>query len=206
MDEMLEYVDASGIAQVYFDKNRPRIGEYNINQEQERLQMLTPIRLDPVVCVNILSLFHTHGRGDELAATFEWIYRVLETRAYVDGTQYYKGGDAFLYFTARLAAASSTAEDRLGPLLRNRVVERFGAQADSVSLAMRVATAARLGFLDSVDYQILLSLQEADGSWPVGWVYRFATTGIEIGNKRLTTAIAIQALRAVDDLCKADAI
>lgn len=153
-----------------------------------------------MVCVNVLTLFYTHGRGDELAETFKWVYTVLEHRAYVDGTLYYHGADTFLYFASRLAAVSPVANARLHPLLRNRIAERFGADSDALALAMRVVAAARSGLCDLVDHRRLLALQEEDGSWPVGWMYKYGGSGVLIGNKRLTTAIAVEALRAMDDL------
>ena len=153
-----------------------------------------------MVCVNVLALFHTHGRGDELAETFNWVYTVLNHRAYVNGTLYYHGADPFLYFASRLAAISPVVHARLYPLLRNRIAERFGADGDALALAMRVVAAAHSGLCDLVDHRRLLALQEEDGSWPVGWIYKYGSSGVLIGNKRLTTAIAVQALGAMNDL------
>lgn len=76
MDTMLQYRNADNVLQVYFDDSRPR--------------------LDPVVCVNILTLFYSNGRGHELDDTLDWVYSVLENRAYLEGTRYYEGAETFL--------------------------------------------------------------------------------------------------------------
>lgn len=76
MDDMLNLRNADSILQVYFDASRPRI--------------------DPIVCVNVLTLFYTYGRGDELRETFQWVESVLKHRAYLDGTRYYEPAEAFL--------------------------------------------------------------------------------------------------------------
>lgn len=147
----------------------------------------------------MLYFFYANGRGDELAPTLDWVCKVLEHRAYLDGTLYYCGAEPFLYFLSRLATVSPVRA-RLQPLLRNRIAERFGANGDALALAMRIVAAARSGLYDLVDHRRLLALQEPDGSWPIGWMYNYGGSGVLFGNKRLTAAVAVQALRAVDRL------
>ncbi|OBZ70946.1 Alpha-D-glucose-1-phosphate phosphatase YihX [Grifola frondosa] len=69
MDDMAKCVDSDGIIQTYFDRSRPR--------------------MDPFVCVNVLSLFYSHGRGSELPNTLDWVHEVLFHRAYIGGSRYY---------------------------------------------------------------------------------------------------------------------
>jgi HAD superfamily hydrolase (TIGR01509 family) len=76
MDQILSLRSSDGLLQVYFDPTRPRI--------------------DPIVCVNVLTFFHSNGRGHELEETFDWVESVLEHRAYLDGTRYYETAEAFL--------------------------------------------------------------------------------------------------------------
>jgi len=33
-----------------------------------------------------------------------------------------------------------------------------------------------------------------DGSWEPGWMYRYGSTGVKIGNRGLTTALAVKAI------------
>ncbi|KAJ8482994.1 hypothetical protein ONZ51_g4991 [Trametes cubensis] len=177
MDAMLRLRNEDGIVLTYFDHTRPRI--------------------DPVVCVNALTFFHANGRGEELSKTFDWVLRVLENRAHVPaGTLYYYGPDPFLYFFSRLLSVSHLVRERFVDLFCERVSERFGATGDALALSMRIHAALSVGLLnDSRDYERLLTMQEEDGSWPTGWIYKYGASGILVGNKGLTTAMAVTAIR-----------
>jgi hypothetical protein len=155
---------------------------------------------DPIVCVNVLTLFHSNGRGDDLAATLDWVYDNLLHQAYRDGTLYYYGPDTFLFFLSRLMSVSPAVHERFAPLFSRRVLDRFGAEGDAQALAMRIIAASKVQFCDTVDYQRLLDMQEMDGSWPVGWIYKYGGADILIGNKGLTTAFAVEAIEAVRSL------
>ena len=136
-----------------------------------------------------------NGRGHELPEALNWIQSVLQARAYEHGTLYFANGDAFLYYLSRLLAVSPSVRQRLGKLFVERVQERCGTGGDALALGMRVLTAASVGVRASLDYQRLLLAQEEDGSWPVGWLYKYGSTGMRIGNKGLTTAIAVAAIQ-----------
>ncbi|KAL5484768.1 hypothetical protein ACEPAI_7410 [Sanghuangporus weigelae] len=180
MDEMLAYVNQDGIIQTYFDPSRPRT--------------------DPVVCVNVLTFFYMHGRGSELASTLDWVYQILQHRAYLDGTLYYFGGDSFLFFLSRLLSVAPSVYSRFSTLFARRVFERSGADGDSLALAMRVIAGAAVGVRMYVDHERLLKMQEEDGSFPLGWAYKYGGSGILLGNKGWTTALAIQAIKAFEAL------
>ena len=199
MDEILEYVDDEGIVmvcnlfaplwsiklcsvkplQTYFDRQRPRI--------------------DPVVCVNALSLFYRHGRGRELVKTLRWVHEVLLHRAYLDGTYYYEGSDIFLFYLGRLLGCTPDAELHhwLEPLLKERIQERVGQNGSALNLAMRLLTCNMFGIEDQVDLEVLLSLQCEDGGWGLDWIYRYGTSGIKLGNRGVTTALAVSAIEVV---------
>ncbi|KLO06692.1 hypothetical protein SCHPADRAFT_895235 [Schizopora paradoxa] len=180
MDEMLEYRNADGIVTVYFDEGRQQ--------------------LDPVVCANVLTLFYKHDRGEELGNTLAWVLAVLEHRAYLEGTYSYIGGDAFLFFVSRLMGVSTSVKERVVFLFQERVRERFGKEGDALSLAMRILAAASVGIRDVVDRDTLLTMQELDGGFPMGWIYKFANAGIRVGNRGLATALAVKAIKVVDEM------
>ncbi|PAV20273.1 HAD [Pyrrhoderma noxium] len=180
MDEMLKYVNTDGIIQTYFDLSRPRT--------------------DPVVCVNVLTFFHMHGRGAELESTLNWVYSILQHRAYLDGTLYYYGGDTFLFFLSRLLMISQDAYSRFNMLFARRVQERSGADADALGLAMRVIAGATVGIRMRVDFEKLLRMQSEDGSFPLGWAYKYGGSGILLGNQGWTTALAVQAIKMFEAL------
>ncbi|THH06879.1 hypothetical protein EW145_g3771 [Phellinidium pouzarii] len=177
MDEMLQYCNDDGIIQVYFDHER--------------------VRVDPIVCVNVLAFFYMHGRGEELRSTLAWVVSVLTTRAFLDGTRYYKSADAFLYFFSRLLSFGDTTRRlyrKYASLLSERLRERIGSQGDSLELGMRILACASVHIIDTLDTERLRERQNLDGSWEDGWIYRFVQTGIYIGNKGLTTAFAMRAI------------
>ncbi|KAA1477767.1 hypothetical protein DENSPDRAFT_844968 [Dentipellis sp. KUC8613] len=187
MDEMLQYVDEDGIIQTYFDHDRNRI--------------------DPVVCVNVLTLFYTHNRGHELARTLHWVRDVLRYRAYLDGTRYYATAECFLYFLSRLLGTSDDAElhAELEALLRARLQERVGTRLaddeDALALAMRLSACVSLGIDNDADLKALLALQREDGGWDASWIYKYGSSGIMIGNRGVTTALAVQAIGATRKHC-----
>ena len=72
--------------------------------------------------------------------------------------------------------------------------ERIGETGSALDLAMRVLACSSLGINCSVDFHTLLGLQCQDGSWEIGWLYRYGSTGIRIGNRGVTTALALKAI------------
>jgi len=125
---------------------------------------------------------------------------VLEHRAYLDGTRYYATGECFLFFAARLlrsARNDAPLHARLALLLRARVLERAGCSGDSLALAMRVIAGAEVGLRMERDLAALLQLQWEDGGWDASWVYKYGTSGVKIGNRGLTTALALNAIAAL---------
>ncbi|KAH9054308.1 HAD-like domain-containing protein [Lactarius vividus] len=139
-------------------------------------------RTDPIVALNVLRVFYSRGRGHELSATLDWVVGVLEHRAYLDGTRYYETAECFLFFAAQLLRATPdpNLHARLVPLLRARIEERTGAAAgDALALAMRVLAGT------------------VDGSWGPGWIYKYGSSGVKIGNRGLTTALALNAIAAL---------
>ncbi|KAL4899811.1 hypothetical protein BDW74DRAFT_171219 [Aspergillus multicolor] len=177
LDEMLDYVDEDGFVQAYTDKSRPRV--------------------DAVIALNVLVAFHLHGRGYELPQTLDWMYNILQHRAYIHGTRYYPTAEWFLYYLSRLLNASNdpVLHERLGPLLRTRVIERIGVTGDACCLGMRLVTCSALGIENFQDRERLVEMQLEDGGWEPSCMYLFPSEGKQIGNRSVTTAFAVAALR-----------
>ena len=76
MDRMTQFCDEDGIPLTWFDWSRPR--------------------RDHTICVNVLTLFHMYGREKELDRAADWIYSILLTGAYMEGSRYYVGPEPFL--------------------------------------------------------------------------------------------------------------
>jgi hypothetical protein len=168
------------IYQTYFDSERQRI--------------------DPVVALNVLTLFYSRGRGEELAQTLEWVLGILEYRAYLEGTRYYETAECFLFFASRLLRSTEDAflHSRLAPLLRERLLERAGVPGDALALSMRVLAGAVVGLRMERDLGALLPLQCEDGGWEPSWIYKYGSSGVKIGNRGLTTALALKAIAVLD--------
>ncbi|KAF8586173.1 HAD-like protein [Ramaria rubella] len=180
MDEMLSFCDKDGLVQVYFDHNRPR--------------------LDPVVCINVLTLFYRNGRGRELDVSLDWVYSCLLHRAYIEGTLYYATAETFFFFLSRLMKSSTEVRRRFEPIYRDRLMERFGVPGNSLAIAMRILAAASVDMVNRSDVDKLLAMQQEDGSWVGGWFYRFGSSGMLVGNDGLSTALAIKAIEAARSL------
>jgi hypothetical protein len=130
------------------------------------------------VCVNVLTLFYKYNREAELQPTLQWICEVLRNRAYLDGTRYYETAECFLYFLSRLLLSSSdmALHTALGPMLKERLQERIGAEGDALQLAMRIVACASVGVRDDADLRTLLTLQHEDGGFEIGWMYKYGSS------------------------------
>ncbi|KAM4055915.1 HAD-like protein [Hirsutella rhossiliensis] len=139
-------------------------------------------RIDPVVCVNVLGLFFQHGRGHELPSTLEWLRKVLVRRAYIYGTAFYPSPEEFLFFFARflrlIRFSHPSLHDELAVLLVPRLKERFGIS-------------------DRADLEALLAMQCEDGGWEMGVLYQYASKKLKIGNRGVSTALAMRAIKGV---------
>ncbi|KAF9259507.1 HAD-like protein [Marasmius fiardii PR-910] len=176
MDDILKHRNQDGIIPLYLDPTRPRI--------------------DAFVCVNVLVLFHSHGRAYQVTETFDWVEQVLKHRAYSEGTRYYIPAESFLFFLSRLLAVSPSARQQLGPMYVERCRERVGMKGDALALAMRVLCCSQEGIDASVDVIALRELQDVDGGWRDGWFYRYPIGDAVVANRGFTTALAINALKA----------
>ncbi|KAF9468730.1 hypothetical protein BDZ94DRAFT_1294279 [Collybia nuda] len=186
MNQMLEHRDENGIVQVYFDKSRQRT--------------------DPVVCLNVLTLFYKYGRGSDLNETLQYAYGVLRNRGYTYGTRYYQTAEVFLYFAVIFTEESGSEDIRKKwtPLLRVRLMELIltgSKSVDPLSTAIRILLSTKLELAsDPVDVYDLLRMRNKNGSWTGGWFYKYGSSGILIENAGFTTAIALKALTTLKNM------
>ena len=124
---------------------------------------------------------------------------MLEHRAYLDGTRYYETAECFLFFTARFLqkVLDEALKARLTELLRERVFERAGCPGDALALAMRVLAGAAVGLRMERDLAALLPLQCEDGGWGLCWIYKHGLSDVKIGNRGLSTVLALNAIAAL---------
>lgn len=154
------------------------------------------LRTDAVVSANVLACFYSFGRGHQLEHTLQLIHSVLLHSTYIQGTRYYPSPDCCLYFFGRLFHSSNDSHLKatLSSLLKERVQERVGQSGSALDLAMRILTCSSLNLDCGMDRRALLDLQCEDGGWKAGWMYRYGSTGVKLGNRGVTTAMAIKAL------------
>ncbi|KAI1384970.1 Haloacid dehalogenase-like hydrolase-domain-containing protein [Hypoxylon trugodes] len=186
LDAMAEYVEGDGSFQTYFDRNKARV--------------------DPIVSGNILACFYAYNRGREFERTLNVVRSVLSDRTYEQGSRYYPSPDCCLGFIGRLLRSSSDAhlQETLGPLLKARVRERLNLGGSALDLAMRIITCTQMGIACENDRRVLVNLQREDGSWEGGWMYQYGTTRVKVGNRAVTTAMAVAALSSPGITSQAD--
>ena len=79
-------------------------------------------------------------------------------------------------------------------LLRARIQERVGQSGNALDIAVRIIVCKWLNLDSDGDCQTLLTMQCEDDGWDAGCMYAYGSTGLKIGNRGVTTAMAIQAL------------
>jgi hypothetical protein len=85
----------------------------------------------------------------------------------------------------------------LKSLLKDRIQERIGTDGDALALAMRILVCDFVGIQNDIDLRALLPLQCEDGGWEIGYIYKYGSSGIRIGNRGLTTALAVKAVEVM---------
>ncbi|EKG14268.1 HAD-superfamily hydrolase subfamily IA variant 3 [Macrophomina phaseolina MS6] len=178
MKAMAANTNADGIMQTYFCADRPRTS--------------------PEVCCNILRVFCRFGCGDDprIRATRDWVVRCLHNRAYVHGSRFYSTPETFLYFSARLylECSSETLKEEL-EVVKEALLERVNVPVNPLALALRIFACQLVG-IDArfwrQDLAAFQALQEEDGGWPAGHFCCMGRTGAKIGNRGLTTALALR--------------
>ncbi|OQE25557.1 hypothetical protein PENSTE_c006G05661 [Penicillium steckii] len=177
LDKMLKYVTAEGLVQTYFDNNRPRF--------------------DPIVNINVLHIFHKYSRGQDLSTSMNWVRQILYHRAYLAGTRYYPSPDAILYFFTRLweVIDDPNLKVKLRYLLTERTIERKGVNGTALCIAMRLSAGHTLGVQNKTDLETLRMMQHRDGGWEAGHLYKFGSSDLDMGNRGLATALAVQVMR-----------
>ena len=126
---------------------------------------------------------------------------MLSDRTYIQGSRYYSSPEICLYFFGRLLCSSDDEALRatLGPLITERLLERRGLSGSALDLAMRILASVPLGLGSQYDDErrALLDLQCEDGGWEGGWMYGYPSTGVKLGNRGVTTAMALKALASL---------
>lgn len=181
LEKMTTNLDLDGIMQTYFDPTRPHT--------------------TPEVCCNILRVFHKFGFGSDprVKKTEDYVVNCLNNNACLNGNRYYSTPESFLYFVARLyvETRSESLRKRLNGI-KAQLQERLNVPTNPLALALRLFACQSVNIdpqLYRKDLATLTSLQDEDGGWPAGHFCCFGKTGARIGNRGLSTALAVRILQ-----------
>ncbi|KAF5692434.1 hypothetical protein FDENT_2956 [Fusarium denticulatum] len=176
-DVILSYVNNDGLPEAWFNKNRPRFCH--------------------CVCANVFRFFTANDWAEKIPGVYEYLCRVLGTRAFLHGSRYYKIPDWFLYILSDLCARGPSDEklQRMKDLLVECVRERMGCDVNILGAAMRALSAHSLGFKNDRDLKVLLESQQLDGGWEFAWLWSYATKPLNIGSRGVVTAMAMDAIQ-----------
>ena len=120
-------------------------------------------------------------------------------RAYIYGTAFYPTPEEFLYFFGRFVGfiqqSHPALHEELAELLIPRLKERIALPGDPIALAMRLIVCNQFGIVDRADLEALLAMQCEDGGWEMGILYQYASKKLKIGNRGVSTAMALQAIK-----------
>ena len=181
LEKMTSNLDLDGIMQTYFDPKRPRT--------------------TPEVCCNILRVFHKFGFGSDprIKKTEDYIVNCLQNNACIHGNRHYSTPESFLYFVARLYTETRcvSLRKRLNAITA-KLEERLNVPTNPLALALRLFACQSVDIdpqLYRKDLETLMSLQHEDGGWPAGHFCCIGRTGARIGNRGLTTALAVRILQ-----------
>jgi len=79
-------------------------------------------------------------------------------------------------------------------MLKERIKERIGLEADAPGLAMRLLVCEQVNFRDVQGLKNLMGMQEIDGGWEAGQLFAYASKNLRIGNRGVSTALAVDAI------------
>ena len=79
-------------------------------------------------------------------------------------------------------------------MLKERIKERIGLEADAPGLAMRLLVCERANVRDVQGLKNSMAIQEIDGGWEAGQLFAYASKNLRIGNRGVSTALAVKAI------------
>ncbi|KAM4057171.1 HAD-like protein [Hirsutella rhossiliensis] len=176
MQKILGNLSADGLPLAYFDSLRPRFCPY--------------------VAANVLRLFYLNGQGRKLQATLQYLCRILCTQAYEVGSRYYRHPDWIIYYLADLCCKCTDPDlEELREVVTKQLKRRMGTDKEVLAAALRLLAAQSLDLDSPEDLQTLLTTQQLDGGWELGWMLTYGNVAVKIGNRGVTTSMAVKAIR-----------
>lgn len=183
VDAMLTNTNEAGILEVYHRASPEHRG-----------------RIDHCVLVNVMYLLCQLERFEEAAPSWRCLTEFLKSDTYLFGTRYYPSPDVFLYFASRLVRDFPRSCSTLLEPLRERLLNRQGADTPCFDRALRVAACANVGLQAGEDLLVVASARRGDGSWAISPFFRYGRTPRYFGSEALSTVVGAQALASAASL------
>ncbi|KAM0551185.1 hypothetical protein ACHAPJ_008527 [Fusarium lateritium] len=176
-DAVLSNLNPDGLPYCWLSKTRPRF--------------------DHCICANVFRFFCINEWDTKLPGVYDYLCRLLETKAYLHGSRYYASPDWFLYILSDLCSRRpSDAElQRMRDLLVKSVHDRMGRDGDILDAVMRVLSAQSLGLQNERDLETVLEGQQLDGGWELAWLWGYGSKPLKIGSRGVVSAMAMNAIQ-----------
>ncbi|QPC70957.1 hypothetical protein HYE68_001709 [Fusarium pseudograminearum] len=175
-DEILSNLNSDGLPLCWLSNSRPQFCH--------------------CMCASIFRFFVNNGWGEDLPRVNDFVCRLLETRAFLHGSRYYKNPDWLLYILSDLCESrpSDSQLQRMRDLLVECVRERMGFDDDIFGAVLRSLSAQSLGFQSERDLEIVLDGQQLDGGWELTWPWGHGAESLQVRSRGVLTAMAITAI------------
>ncbi|PFH63106.1 hypothetical protein XA68_17750 [Ophiocordyceps unilateralis] len=182
MSTILSHLSPDGLPYCWFDTNRPRFCH--------------------CICANVYRFFCLNNRHQDLPSVYNYLYDLLQSKAYLLGTRYYESPDWFLFILADLCARRPHDLGLLDmrKLLVLRLQERVGGDEIVLNACMRLLSAQMLGLTDVQDLERLLNAQQLDGGWELSWLWHYGREPGKVGSRGVVTAMAVNGIRRAREI------
>jgi hypothetical protein len=150
--------------------------------------------IDPVVCANALYAIYTHDNSLDVSKTENFLYSVLVSEQYINGTRYYPSPATFLWATSRLLNFESFRTKFLD-IFQEKINKLIGTIDNSLDLSLYILAAKNAGLSTTEEKKKLAALQRQDGSWAPYAFFKYGKKLKYFGSSYITTAFAICALK-----------
>jgi len=181
-NELLRYRNAEGLFYTWF----PEKGKNN--------------NVDWVTNTNVLYFFYCINKKT-IPEVENYLMVIIEEKKFTEGSLYYHTPYSFVYFFTRLYLDGNAKH--FGPvipaivnfLLERRTINGWGKKIDNILATIGLINCNFEGLILHKSIEEVLDLQNQDGSWPIGSIFRHRTINRYYGSRELCTAFAIELLQ-----------
>ncbi|EFJ10816.1 hypothetical protein SELMODRAFT_426804 [Selaginella moellendorffii] len=181
----------------------------NVNDQNQLLTYLDVERprVDPVVIANVVYLAYALSMEDHPVVRHNenLIQRYLLSGGFVYGTRYYLSQEDFLFMYGRVLATFGEKReipnfDLVYQAMEAALVNRIGNETESkpLDVAKRILLSRGFGIRNTIDVDLLLKMQNEDGSWPLQVLSNLPSAKGGVFNSVVDLSFAVRALQSQD--------